>query len=646
MFRTIFAALLPIAFCIGIANAQEKTESPTYMENFRRICSKSKPRTEKILKQPITNDFAYVAESLVSVSKKSGSPLSEKPLPEKLRIGANRVDVKDAKTWKHFESTDRRIWIDIIEFKNEEAAVAVMKQRFQPHSGTMSNEESTFTTIMCNEKRNSVNSIMRRGPFIFNAGRSLPFKVLFPGNDRLPKEMQPHRGENTLEERKEVQKSIDTLIQILDNVATATRHPKAIAWSPPENPTPEQLRQMRIAGFSRMWSEVKFNYPFFARRLELDWDSVLELYLPRVMKAETDSEYVAILRECIALLKDGHTWVLAKDGPKQDLPPIAVENIQGRPVITHIADIDSLKSTGIRPGQEIVAVDKSTVSDFLAEKVYPLICASTKQDRDNRAFARMLLGTPDSKVTLTLKDVDGTEKTVELNRDSSKHKAKLTWRSKPPFEFRKLNDETCYVAINTFADSNVIVQFEKAFKQIMSFKSLIIDVRNNSGGSSSNSYAVVGRLITENCDKTSRWKTRMYRPAHRSWGLAEEWHEGESQTIRPRGKEQFTGPVAVLIGPKTYSAAEDFLVPLKSIGRATLIGETTGGSTGNPLVFDVHAAKVAVVSKWDSFPDGTEFVGHGIKPDIKVAPTSKNISNRRDPVLEKAIEFLRNKTKK
>jgi C-terminal processing protease CtpA/Prc len=98
----------------------------------------------------------------------------------------------------------------------------------------------------------------------------------------------------------------------------------------------------------------------------------------------------------------------------------------------------------------------------------------------------------------------------------------------------------------------------------------------------------------------------------------------------------------VLSGPATFSAAEDFLVAWKNSGRGKVIGEPSGGSTGQPLVFQLPGGGSArVCTKRDTFPDGTEWVGKGIAPDILVRPTLADVRAGRDTVLEQAREFLK-----
>jgi hypothetical protein len=69
----------------------------------------------------------------------------------------------------------------------------------------------------------------------------------------------------------------------------------------------------RVAGFVRLWSEVKYNFAFFERVPEVDWDKVLEEYLPKVLQEQSTEEYYRFLEGCIAQLKDGHTTVYGTD---------------------------------------------------------------------------------------------------------------------------------------------------------------------------------------------------------------------------------------------------------------------------------------------------------------------------------------------
>ncbi len=75
--------------------------------------------------------------------------------------------------------------------------------------------------------------------------------------------------------------------------------------------------------------------------------------------------------------------------------------------------------------------------------------------------------------------------------------------------------------------------------------------------------------------------------------------------------------------------------------RGPLIGQITGGSTGQPLLFKLPGGGSArVTSKRDGYSNGNDWVGIGIKPTIEVKPSISDIQNGSDPVLDKAIEVI------
>ena len=83
-------------------------------------------------------------------------------------------------------------------------------------------------------------------------------------------------------------------------------------WNSPALATPfkENLsEEEKIAGLVRFWSEVKYNFAWFERGPDLDWDAKMLEYLPRVRATKSTLEYYRVMMEFAALLKDGHTNV-------------------------------------------------------------------------------------------------------------------------------------------------------------------------------------------------------------------------------------------------------------------------------------------------------------------------------------------------
>jgi len=68
--------------------------------------------------------------------------------------------------------------------------------------------------------------------------------------------------------------------------------------------------------------------------------------------------------------------------------------------------------------------------------------------------------------------------------------------------------------------------------------------------------------------------------------------------------------------------------PEKGVDHAEHHVETGGGGA-------------RICTKWDTYPDGREFVGIGCIPNVEVNPTRADIAAGRDVVLEKARAVLR-----
>ncbi|MHC4574764.1 MAG: S41 family peptidase, partial [Planctomycetota bacterium] len=392
----------------------------------------------------------------------------------------------------------------------------------------------------------------------------------------------------------------------------------------------------RLTGFVRLWSEVKYNFAFFDQVPDLDWDEVLKEHMPKIRKEQTTEEYYRLLEQCVARLKDGHTTVYPPRILRHNASlPVRLTAVNRKPIISEVAEAAAFASPELKVGLEITHIDGRPVSEILEKQIYPYEAGGTPQNHDRRAFRRLIQGEDDSEAIVRLRNADGRLRDLKLTRLER-------WRypQVPRFEYYNLGEGIAYIALNSFSSDEVSSLFGMAFDEICQAKGLIIDVRNNGGGSSHHGYAIISRLIDKPIPD-SLWKTRKYMPAFRAWGREEQWHEGGHDTITPNGENPYSGPVVVLTGPGTVSAAEDFVVALHACGRATLVGEKTAGTTGQPLIIKLpRGGKARICTKRDTYPDGREFVGIGVIPDIEVHPTQESIAAGQDAVLEKAVEVL------
>ena len=103
--------------------------------------------------------------------------------------------------------------------------------------------------------------------------------------------------------------------------------------------------------------------------------------------------------------------------------------------------------------------------------------------------------------------------------------------------------------------------------------------------------------------------------------------------------------MAVLTSSATSGAAEDLLAAFRTAGRGVIIGEPSAGSPGDVAAFGLPKSwSVQFSVTRHRSPDGTEFAGAGVKPDVLVAPTVNDVLAGNEPALDRAREYLRSGT--
>lgn len=145
---------------------------------------------------------------------------------------------------------------------------------------------------------------------------------------------------------------------------------------------------------------------------------------------------------------------------------------------------------------------------------------------------------------------------------------------------------------------------------------LIIDLRRNRGGSASMVALLTSYLF----------------PAYPALHLTDLHWPKEDRTQQSwtlpyvGGSRYLEKPVYVLIGPETFSAAEEFAYNLKHLKRAVMVGETTvgGANPGSGFRLSDHFWMFIPTGQAVSIATGENWEGSGVLPDFKV-PTELSL---------------------
>lgn len=411
----------------------------------------------------------------------------------------------------------------------------------------------------------------------------------------------------------------------------------------------------KLFGLSLIWKEAGYNFAFFDQVPSLDFDSAYKDFIPRVLSTKSTYDYYTELKRFIALLKDGHTNVYLPEWLSSqylDWPAVKITEAAQQAVITKV-ESDLLNDIPL--GSTIIAVDGLDLESYLKTNIIPYISASTEQILWNEAVRKALDGFPETKVDITIKTPQGEIRDITLKRNAKGNRNKKSSLKIPKsngeiFEFRWIDENIVYIALNGFQDEDLIQKFDSAFNEIQKSKAIIIDLRFNGGGNSNIGAEILSHFADQDLEG-SIWKTRKHVAAFKAWGnLVEEykdyaddnaWESGSMEPIKANKGNHHIVPTFVLIGRYTASAAEDFLVYADKLNHFTTVGEKTYGSTGQPIFFTLPGGgSLRICTKRDTYPDGREFVGYGITPDIIVQQTPESLRSEKDVVLNKAVDNL------
>lgn len=432
----------------------------------------------------------------------------------------------------------------------------------------------------------------------------------------------------------------------------------------------------KIYGLSKFWQEVNYNFIFLDKVGKTKWDSIYKQFIPLVLNTKNDYDYFRELQRFCALLNDGHTNIYLPQKKEYETMTtmfgdyrLFLQDINGKAIVVRT---NLSKKTEIPVGSEIIEVNGLPTKDYISKNVSPYIASSTDYVLEDWSINRLFTGFAGNSYDVKIKRPKGDVISLKLTHAQTNEKEVF-----PAFEeegslldFKWLPGQVAYVSLNGFDDPKIDSLFIARLPELYKAKGLIIDLRYNGGGSTNVGAEILQYLTNDKLMYGSRSATRNHLATYKAWGVftsAQDTIDDKTgwskkcmlsfndmyyynfdyspDTIKITDK-RIVVPTALLIGHNTASAAEDFLICADNQKHMIKIGERTFGSTGQPYMFDlVGGAKARVCTKKDTYPDGREFVGYGIKPDIEVKQTVEDYLQKKDPVLAKAQEYLKTKIK-
>lgn len=377
--------------------------------------------------------------------------------------------------------------------------------------------------------------------------------------------------------------------------------------------------------------------------------------------------------------------------------PIRWSLVEGRGLVRLAGE-----ATGLEFGDEILAIDGrplpaiiDAVDDYIPVDGYTewSKTAGVSESLEFRGGAvdhfGALLWDVKPKATLRVRTRTGPEKTAEKTIEEKTIEIDRVhfdiWSAlgaqngdarnfKDAVTFQRIEDDGAYLRIDSFVNYRDTIEPDKIYDPIFDAlkdeerEYLILDLRNNGGGSDDASRGLINRLMlnAKDFNKDVRvatvdldglrehlwtWDKSAMSPNKLAFSKNDDGSysfrkfAGQHGKIKPE-KNAFTGELYVLTSNANSSGSAAILAHLKDSGRATFIGEKAGGSAEGPtagLLFTLTLPESGIKTRIpairayhniESFEPGLS-----ISPDVYAPMTVKAFLEKRDPAMEAALKL-------
>ena len=195
-----------------------------------------------------------------------------------------------------------------------------------------------------------------------------------------------------------------------------------------------------------------------------------------------------------------------------------------------------------------------------------------------------------------------------------------------------LKDNIGYIYYGDFMAPISNSNLNQALSELAICNGLIIDIRNNGGGSITNSTRLAERFTNQ--------KVHVGFIRHKTGKGHDDFSTPKPIYIEPSKGIRWQKKVALLTNRHTYSAANDFVNSMRYFPNVTLIGDKTGGGSGLPFSAELPNGWGVRFSASPHYDAEMNFIEYGIEPTIKVDMKYDDMIKGYDTIIEVARSFL------
>lgn len=358
----------------------------------------------------------------------------------------------------------------------------------------------------------------------------------------------------------------------------------------------------------------------------IDLDARTKAAEERIKQAKSNGEAFGIIAQMLLEFNDSHTIFV----PPQRLARLEygwqMQTFGNDCYVIAVKPKSDAEAKGLKPGDKVLKIDGIAPNRgnlwfyyYLYSTLAPRPAVNIEVQSPGEQPRQLQLN---AKIQSGKKVFDLTD-TIDLNAYWRDIEDELRFREHSSYEVNKDILIWHFPAFD-LDEREVDERIDKAKK----YKTLIIDLRRNSGGAVDTLRHLVGNVFDRDI----------------TIGNMQLRKESKPMVAKTRGGDGYKGNVIVLVDSNSASAAEIFARLMQLEKRGTVIGDRTSGKVMRSRFYTHQIGLETIVlygvSVTDAdlvMSDGKSLEGLGVSPDELLLPTADDLRAQKDPVLARAV---------